>query len=346
MKVSVIVPIYNLEKYLRRCLDSIVNQSYENLEIIPVNDGSPDACGAICDEYAIKDERIRVVHKDNGGVSSARNAGMGIASGEYIFFIDGDDFLEECALESLINRAKDTNAHIVVGNFKTIDDTGKIRENIRFKQSRLMPEECVKTEEKFNYFFAGGCGRSSCNKLYSSKLIEETGIIFSEEIIMAEDWLFNLELFVRGVSIELVDEFTYYYYKRQGSLMNSYNINIPMTLSRQLELFCEYLQSMERYEENTDLICFISFTVLNSTGLNVYKYPKNRFSNIAKEIKSLSENKTISDSIKELARGKYLDKLSKKDWKTFVRVFSVFYSRDCFTVAALLLIFRYAVIKK
>lgn len=93
--ISVIVPIYNVEKYLARCVDSIVNQTYKNLEIILVDDGSPDRCPQMCDDYAEKDRRIKVVHKNNGGLSDARNAGMAVATGEYISFIDGDDYVSD-----------------------------------------------------------------------------------------------------------------------------------------------------------------------------------------------------------------------------------------------------------
>ena len=93
-KVSIIVPVYKVEKYLRKCIDSIINQTLKDIEIILVDDGSPDNCGKICDEYAAKDTRIKVIHKENGGLSSARNAGMEVAEGEYIGFVDSDDWIE------------------------------------------------------------------------------------------------------------------------------------------------------------------------------------------------------------------------------------------------------------
>ena len=102
--ISVIVPIYNVEKYLARCVDSIVNQTYKNLEIILVDDGSPDRCPQMCDDYAEKDSRIKVVHKKNGGLSDARNAGMAVATGEYISFIDSDDWIETSMFELLLNN--------------------------------------------------------------------------------------------------------------------------------------------------------------------------------------------------------------------------------------------------
>ncbi|HEY8803664.1 MAG TPA: glycosyltransferase, partial [Clostridium sp.] len=99
--ISIIVPIYKVEVYIRNCVDSILNQTYKNLEIILVDDGSPDNCGNICEEYSSKDKRIKVIHKKNGGLSSARNAGLDIASGEYIGFIDSDDWIEGDMYESL-----------------------------------------------------------------------------------------------------------------------------------------------------------------------------------------------------------------------------------------------------
>ena len=100
-KISVIIPVYKVEKYLKRCVESVVNQTYKNIEIILVNDGSPDKCGEICDKYARIDSRIKVIHKENGGLSSARNAGLDIASGDYIMFVDSDDWISEVSLEKL-----------------------------------------------------------------------------------------------------------------------------------------------------------------------------------------------------------------------------------------------------
>ena len=104
-KISVIVPVYKVEKYLDKCVESIVNQTYKNLEIILVDDGSPDNCPAMCDEWAEKDERIRVIHKENGGLADARNAGMDIATGDYIGFVDSDDWIEPNMYEVLLKNA-------------------------------------------------------------------------------------------------------------------------------------------------------------------------------------------------------------------------------------------------
>ena len=111
-KISVIVPVYKVEKYLDRCVESIVNQTYKNLEIILVDDGSPDNCPVMCDEWAEKDERIRVIHKENGGLADARNAGMNIATGDYIGFVDSDDWIEPNMYEVLLKNALKYDADI------------------------------------------------------------------------------------------------------------------------------------------------------------------------------------------------------------------------------------------
>ena len=115
-KISIIIPVYNVENYLKRCLESIVNQTYKNLEIILVDDGSTDNSGKICDEYKEKDKRIIVIHKENGGLSDARNAGIDIATGNYIGFIDSDDFADVRMYEILLNNLKSTNSDISICN--------------------------------------------------------------------------------------------------------------------------------------------------------------------------------------------------------------------------------------
>ena len=124
--ISVIIPVYNVEKYLTKCVDSIINQTYKNLEIILVDDGSPDNCGKICDEYAKKDNRIKVIHKENGGLSSARNAGLDICKGEYICFIDSDDFVSLSFIEVLYKMIQINKTDIAQCNFLRFHDENEI----------------------------------------------------------------------------------------------------------------------------------------------------------------------------------------------------------------------------
>ena len=129
-KISVIVPIYKVEKYIHRCIDSIINQTYKNLEIILVDDGSPDSCPRICDEYAKKDKRIKVIHKENGGLSDARNKGVDIATGDYIAFVDSDDYIHPNMYEVLIYELEKNNSDIALCKYKIVYEKSKITTEI------------------------------------------------------------------------------------------------------------------------------------------------------------------------------------------------------------------------
>ena len=128
--VTIVLPIYNVEKYLNRCINSIVNQTYKNLEIILVDDGSPDKCSQMCDEWEKKDTRIKVVHKQNEGLGMARNTGIENATGDYICFFDSDDYLELTAIEKLYKLAKKTDSDIVTYGYSKVDDSGNIYESV------------------------------------------------------------------------------------------------------------------------------------------------------------------------------------------------------------------------
>lgn len=123
--VSIIIPIYKVEQYLIDCIQSVCSQTYKNIEIILVDDGSPDNCGKICDDYAKMDKRISVIHKENGGLSDARNKGIDIARGDYITFVDSDDYVETTFIEDLYNAIEKTNSDISICNINVVDENGK-----------------------------------------------------------------------------------------------------------------------------------------------------------------------------------------------------------------------------
>ena len=140
-KISIIVPVYNVEKYIRRCLDSIAAQTFTDWECICVDDGTPDASGKICDEYAQKDGRFVVIHKENGGVSSARNVGLDVAKGEYVTFCDSDDWVEKEMLEVFYNTALKNDAEVVISGFRTTDEHGNYQEFLPSAGWLTMPRD-------------------------------------------------------------------------------------------------------------------------------------------------------------------------------------------------------------
>ena len=168
--ISVIVPVYNVEKYLNRCVDSIINQTYKNLEIILVDDGSPDNCGKICDEYAKKDKRIKVIHKENGGQSDARNKGIEIAKGKYVGFVDSDDWIDKNMYEILYKNITKYNCDLSTCNF-----IRTYQKNSREGNNEENIFEIYTQDEYIKKFFKIGtqeCVYYPWNKLYKKKLLE------------------------------------------------------------------------------------------------------------------------------------------------------------------------------
>lgn len=182
--ISVIVPIYHSEPYLDKCIESLVNQTYCNLEIILVDDGSPDNCPEICDEWAKKDNRIQVIHKENGGVSSARNAGLDAASGEYIGFVDGDDIIDNDFYEFLINEAEKNNADISACSFKYYNPDGSLYKE---EDGYIDKPAIFSSEELLCEYYSRCIGQwvSFCNKIIKCELFNS--LRFPQGRIF-EDW--------------------------------------------------------------------------------------------------------------------------------------------------------------
>lgn len=211
--ISVIVPIYNVEKYLHQCLKSIINQTYKNLEIILVDDGSPDNCPKICDEYSRKDKRIKVIHKENGGLSSARNAGLDVVTGEYISFIDSDDMIDEKFIETLYNLCKENNCDISECNLQRFEKEvvkkadnydKKIYTNYEMQRRLYIPE----------YFIRGIV---VWNKLYKRYLYDD--IRFPTGKINEDEFTTYKVLYKCKSSICVTDEELYFYRINENSIM-------------------------------------------------------------------------------------------------------------------------------
>ena len=179
--ISVIVPVYNVEPYLPRCIDSILAQTYSNLEVILVDDGAKDASGAICDDYAGKESRIKVIHKENGGLSSARNAGIDIARGEYLAFVDSDDWIEPDAYEYMLEQMLQSGAKLAcAGRYDVNGETGE-------KKIGLCPTKnvCIPAEEMVGRIFVwDNCDSSACDKLYHRSLLIPSAILWGRCVRM------------------------------------------------------------------------------------------------------------------------------------------------------------------
>ena len=216
--ISIIVPIYNVEQYLDRCLWSIRKQTYSNLEIILVNDGSPDNSHLITDKHAEEDSRIQIINKENGGLSSARNAGIKQATGEYIAFIDSDDWIEHTMFEKLIESIQTHQSDIAVCDVRTEFEDGTLKAYL--KQAPDYPD-CINTETYKDAFMAFDC--FACNKLFKRSLFTEHQILFPEGLLYEDIGTFP-RIFFRIQNISLVREHLYHYIVRGGAITQTFSL--------------------------------------------------------------------------------------------------------------------------
>lgn len=242
--VSVVIPIYNVEKYLDRCVSSVVNQTYRNLEIILVDDGSPDNCPAMCDAWAERDSRIRVIHKKNNGQGMARNSGMDIATGKYIFFFDSDDYVAYETVSLCVSSAEKQNADVVMFGFCHVFSDGTLKKvKLDVKQNLFSGESVREVVLPGLFTYDMGYGGSACGKMFRLKLLRDEGIRFaSERVIISEDSYFSLEVFNIAQVVFLLPENLYYYYKRDGSFSNTYRWDRQEKINFFLEKCLEYVE--------------------------------------------------------------------------------------------------------
>lgn len=234
-KVSIIVPIFKVADCLNRGVDSILSQSFRDFELILVDDGSPDACGRICDEYALQDDRVKVIHKENGGVSSARNAGLAIAQGEWVYFPDPDDELMEDAILTLVNGISD-DVDVVLGGFEEIDPNGEI---VRLMRNQTGEKKYISKLESLKPIFAPYSDDYSpvaylgyiCIRLFRKKVIKENGLRFDESIANREAGLFTVNYLCvsRGTTCYVMKPI-YRYIQRPSSAIMSLNYGFNKTV--------------------------------------------------------------------------------------------------------------------
>lgn len=215
--VSVIIPIYKVEKYLPRCVDSIINQTYQNLEIILVDDGSPDNCGKMCDEYAKKDERIKVIHKQNGGLSDARNVGIEEATGKYIAFVDSDDFVTKDYIEYMYDMIAKYDSNLAISGVQVVWKSDEIIEKPGTKIIKLSSEDTFK-----NLLFGQGIDVCAYAKLYRMELFKD--IKFPKGKVY-EDTAIMYKIIEKAEKIVYGDKKNYYYIARAGSISKQTGFN-------------------------------------------------------------------------------------------------------------------------
>jgi len=239
--VSVIVPVYNVEKHLHKCVDSILQQSYKNIEIILVDDGSPDSCPQICDDYTHVDDRVKVIHKQNGGLADARNAGIEIAGGEYISFLDSDDYIAPNMIEHLMNKIDLYDADISFCSLLRVREDTNVNAIFQPAENDITFSGAEAIEWSFTHPIPESI--SACAKLYRLKLFKGTGIRFPVGRI-SEDVFIMHEIFFSAQRVVYSNQQLYFYLVRYGSISNK------GFYKQQLDMIEACLQAIDFVKDN------------------------------------------------------------------------------------------------
>ena len=249
--ISVIVPIYKVERYLRKCIDSILLQTYRNLEVILVEDGSPDNCSDICDEYGEKDNRVKVIHKENGGLSDARNAGIEASKGEYIIFVDSDDYIVPTMIEKMIEALLASNSDLCICNINYVDENGAVinNQNMRspIKNGIYSRDDVLKFLVNDGYWFYV----TAWNKLYKADVFRNIRFRVGKH---HEDEFLIHEIIDCCNKVVCLEDRLYYYVQREGSIMNTtYSVKNLDGIEAKVERLLYYIKN-KKIEESILLL--------------------------------------------------------------------------------------------
>ena len=327
--VSVIVPVYNVEKYLKRCVDSILNQTFHDFEVILVDDGSPDICPSICDEYVEKDQRIRVVHKENGGLSSARNAGLEIANGEYILFVDSDDYIKPHLLQTCVSKIEETNCDAVRFGYEKIDEGFNIIK-VRYPHDSLYSFSTSEQRLDFlcNDLLSYSIPFTAWSCLFKNDIIRKHNLRFvSERIIYSEDTFFSSLYTFHSSSCVALNKSLYVYQDNKNSLMGTYKSQKTILINKCVE-WSKHLYQLCEDEYIKDNFYFIAVAFYkNELKFNA---EKENVKKLIKSIKALDDKKYFSNQFKSYygaIKKEYKLKQGKKQafkYLTFVKYFMSF----------------------
>ena len=275
MKISIIVPVYNVENELARCIDSLVNQTYKDIEIILVDDGSTDNSSVICDNYESKYSNIKVIHKKNGGLSSARNCGISHSSGMYLLFVDSDDYINERACEKFAQALNDDKVDIVVGEARK-----KEKNRITLYQHNSFEEDKIYSSKQYinlaiknNEFYA-----PVCFNIYRKEFLLENNLFFKEGILH-EDMEYLPRVFLSAKKIKKISYIFYEYIIREKSITN--NKNYTKNIKDIFDIYSDWYEMFKNVEDKETrkmLNCVLSkYFIASCRIFNIYQnvYPKN-----------------------------------------------------------------------
>lgn len=313
VKFSIIIPVYNVEQYLPRCVESIMAQTFTDFEAFLIDDGSPDRCPELCDLYVKKDNRFKVIHKENGGVSSARNAALSIASGEYIWFVDSDDYVDKDSLQVFYNYVikKPMDLYIV---------------NTSLNELFIMNLDIFYKKYYFTYIIGFGLG----NKLYKRDIIMENGLKFDINEKIGEDLLFNINYYLHIRNIRFIEKHLYYYICREGSAMTTQSKDRHI---QQMRLYYKIKKTLKEKVSEEDLCYF--FILHLFSGINQSRRGGIKANDYQGYLKDYTQNISLFSNVFEKTLEIFFkNEHASKLGKLRSRIFFVFCKQKLFFLAS------------
>lgn len=300
-QVSIIVPVYNVEKYIYRCVNSILVQTLNEIEVILIDDGSPDHCPAICNEYARKDSRIKVIHKKNGGLSSARNAGIKVATGKYIGFVDSDDWIERQMFSSMVQKAEKFEVDFVMCDYIKKNSNTHIPHSLDIREGYYSKRDLVKSifphlimRECIDY----GPLLSVCHCLYLREFLLDKDIYFVEQIKWSEDCLYSAMVGYNASSFYYMkNKFFYNYFYNSNSITTTYKSKAWENYLLMNEKLKEYFQNKKDYDFSRQIKLHLIYFAFSSIGQ--LRLSNKSFWEKYQEIKKILANNKVKESFQE-----------------------------------------------
>jgi len=299
IKISIIVPVYNVEKHVSKCIESILSQSYTAIELILVDDGSTDQSGCICEVFAVNDPRVKVIHQKRQGVSGARNIGLDIAQGDYIGFVDSDDYIDPNMYKIMLQTIQKYDADIVSCKTNIVSESGEFLSNLTSKCGSLSKLNHIEALSAFCSSVGQVISNSTCDKLFKASIIKT--IRFDPKISMSEDCLFVCEALFNAQNFILIPDQLYYYVNREGSAMHSKfsykNLEAIEALKKCVILYEKNEPNLAMMMKNTLLTSLLNI-LISAFEAKTSQNIKNKICNELNMLSNLKYNGRFNDRIK------------------------------------------------
>lgn len=323
VKVSIIIPVYKTECYLAECMNSVFDQSYPNIEIILVDDGSPDNCPKLCDEYALAHDNIKVVHQTNRGLGLSRNSGLREASGEYIFFLDSDDCLDgKDAISNLVECAVEKKADIITGCFRRFNENNISEPNAHHLEDGTVTETVA---FRFKGFYQYGHLAYNWGKLYRKAFLDNHNL-YCKAYPFTQDKAHNMTCCAYKPKYAFIDECVYLYRVNEESVTYKYKPNfMPVWISIAKD-FEDFLKDRNIEEDYNDLMYFHIFFGSFFLVKQELQFKEKKIREAARALKEYGKNPFVKKSMKALAKGKYLKDIDSLSWKLVIWGASLLFS--------------------